>query len=74
MWSGTGRLLIAAGGVLVLSGLLLLLLDRFAGPGRFPGDIVVHKPGLTVFMPFGTMILLSLVLTIILNLIVRLRR
>ena len=33
--------------------------------GRLPGDIVIHRPGLKVFVPITTMILVSLVLSLI---------
>ena len=34
--------------------------------GRLPGDIVVDKPGLKVFVPVTTMILISLIVTVLL--------
>jgi hypothetical protein len=69
-----GRLLIGMGGVLVLAGLLFLLLERWPGLRSFPGNVVVQREGFTLFMPFGTMVLLSVLLTVILNIFVRLRR
>jgi hypothetical protein len=74
MYGNLGRWLLAAGGAMLLLGLVFLALDRLFGPGRLPGDIVVRRPGFTLIMPLGTMILVSLLLTLILNLILRLRR
>ncbi len=74
MWANLGRLLIWIGGALLLLGLLLLLLSRLPWAGRLPGDIVVRREGFTLFVPLGTMVLLSLLLTVVLNLIIRLRR
>jgi hypothetical protein len=36
-----------------------------------PGDIVVRRENFTLFAPIGTMIVVSLVLTVLLNLIAR---
>lgn len=57
---------------LVLAGVLYLL-DRFGIPlGRLPGDIRIQRGNLTCIFPLATMILLSIGLTILLNLIIRL--
>ena len=45
---------------------MLILLDRF-GLGRLPGDIVWRRDNVTVYIPIGLMILLSLILTLLLN-------
>lgn len=74
MLANLGRLLIWIGGGLLLLGLLLLLFSRLPWAGRLPGDIVVKRENFTLFVPLGTMLLLSLVLTVVLNLIIRLRR
>jgi hypothetical protein len=57
-------LLIAAGAVLLLVGILWPLLSRYVG--RLPGDIVVRKPGFTFAFPNVTCIVISIVLTLIL--------
>ena len=69
-----GRFLIGAGLALALVGGLILLAGRvpFLGwLGRLPGDIVVRRGPVTVYVPLLTSILLSLVLTIALNLFLR---
>ncbi|MDI9370447.1 MAG: DUF2905 domain-containing protein [Synergistaceae bacterium] len=67
-----GRALIAAGCILVLSGVLLLLLGRYTGFfGKLPGDISFSRKGLTVFAPFTSMIILSVLLTVVINIIFR---
>ena len=55
--------------LLVLGGLFLLL-GRF-GVERLPGDLVFRRGNLTVYFPIGLMILLSVVGTIVLNLVFR---
>jgi DUF2905 family protein len=68
------RLLIVAGLVLAGVGVLLLLIGRVPGLGwlgRLPGDITIRRGPVTIFAPIVTSLLLSLALTLILNLIFR---
>ncbi len=55
--------------MLVLGGLFVLL-GRL-GLERLPGDLVFRRGNLTVYFPIGLMILLSVVGTIVLNVILR---
>jgi hypothetical protein len=57
-------LLVAAGLMLLLAGLLWPLLSRYLG--RLPGDIVVRRPGFTFVFPIVTSLVLSLLLTLLL--------
>ena len=63
-------MLIGGALVLLVLGGLLLLLGRL-GLDRLPGDLVFRRGNLTVYFPIGLMILLSVVGTIVLNLILR---
>jgi len=74
MLEGIGRLLIWFGGGLLLLGLLLMAAGRIPGLGRLPGDIMIRRENVIVFIPLATMLLVSVVLTIVLNVIVRWRR
>ena len=56
--------------VLLVLGGLLFLLGRF-GLDRLPGDLVLRRGGLAVYFPIGVMVLLSVVGTIVLNVILR---
>ncbi len=69
-FEGLGRLLIVGALVLLVLGGLFLLLGRL-GLDRLPGDLVFRRGNLTVYFPIGLMILLSVVGTIVLNLILR---
>ena len=62
-----GRLLIVAGVVLAGFGLLILLGPNIPGLGRLPGDIHVDRGSVQIYIPFGTMIVVSVILTILLN-------
>lgn len=55
--------------LLVLGGIFLLL-GRF-GLDRLPGDLVFRRGNFTVYAPIGLMILVSIVLTVVLNLFLR---
>ena len=68
--SGLGKLLLVAGVVLVVLGLVFVLAGRGVIP-RLPGDLSFGKGNTRVYIPLGTSIVLSVVLTIVLNLIFR---
>lgn len=71
---GMGRMLIFAGFVLVVIGLLLMLLNRTNLPvGRLPGDITYRGKNTVVYFPLATSILISIVLSLIVYLISRFR-
>jgi hypothetical protein len=72
--SGIGRLLIVSGAVLLIVGIILALGGKIPFLGRLPGDIVFRRDGFTFFVPIVTMLIVSLVLTIILNIIFRIFR
>ena len=59
------RFLIIVGGTLLVAGLLWPWLSRLP-LGRLPGDIIIDRPGLRLFFPFTTMILISIVISLIL--------
>lgn len=61
-----GRLLVVFGVVLVLVGLLFLLAPRVSLP-RLPGDILIQRDGFTFYFPVVTSIVISVVLTLLLN-------
>ena len=56
--------------VLLVIGALFLLLGRL-GVDRLPGDLVFRRGNATLYFPIGLMILISVVGTIVLNLVFR---
>jgi Protein of unknown function (DUF2905) len=68
---GIGRLLIVGGAVLAIVGLVLVVAPNIPFLGRLPGDIRIDTGSVKVFAPLGTMLLISLILTIVLNLLNR---
>jgi len=66
-----GKWLVLIGlGIAVLGGLVWLL-GRFPFFGNLPGDIRVQGENFGCLIPLASMLLLSLILTVILNVVVR---
>ena len=66
-----GLLLIVAGIALVVVGLLVLT-GGLSWFGRLPGDIRIERGNVRFYVPLVSMLLVSLALTLILNLLRRL--
>lgn len=69
--SALGRGLVYLGFGLVVIGGLVLLLGRVLDLGNLPGDLVYRGENVQVYIPIATMIVLSILLTLLLNLILR---
>ncbi len=65
-----GRMIIIMGALLLIFGLVITFGGRF-GLGRLPGDIFIKKGNFTFYFPILTSIIISIVLTIIANIIFR---
>ncbi|RIH89046.1 hypothetical protein Mlute_00455 [Meiothermus luteus] len=67
-----GRLLLWVGFILVLLGLIWLYAPGLLGWfGRLPGDIRIERDGFRLYFPLTSMLLLSLVLSLVFNLLQR---
>jgi hypothetical protein len=66
-----GKLLLVAGGILILIGLLLAWGLDIPWLGRLPGDIALRRGNFRIYFPLTTSILLSVVITLILYLLRR---
>jgi len=64
-----GRLLLVAGVLLIVVGGALMLFGRV----HLPGDITFKSGNVTVYIPIATSIILSVILTILLNVVFRQR-
>jgi len=66
------RILLIGGIVLILGAGLVYLAAKFGLPiGRLPGDIVIRRGNGTVYIPITTSILVSILLTVLVNLAIR---
>lgn len=62
------RFLIMLGLLLVVIGLLWPLIAKL-GLGRLPGDIAIERDNFRLYVPITSAILVSIVLTVVLNLV-----
>ncbi len=62
-----GKLLLIGGAILGAAGLVVFLAGRL-GLGRLPGDIFIQRENVTFYFPLATMLIVSIILTIIINL------
>jgi hypothetical protein len=71
----TGRLLVMLGVALVVIGGIVILLGRTGFPlGRLPGDFLYRGKNSAFYFPLASSILVSIVLSVVLYMIGRLRR
>jgi hypothetical protein len=66
-----GRTLVVLGVLLALVGVILWVAGGLPFLGRLPGDISIERGNFRFYAPIATSLLISLILTIVLNLLVR---
>ncbi len=66
------RWLFQVGALLLVAGAVAWLIER-GGLTRLPGDFVIRRKGWALYAPLGTSLLISVVLTVLLNLFFRRR-
>jgi hypothetical protein len=69
-----GKFIALAGAALLVLGGLIWLMGKVPFLGNLPGDIRFQRGNVSCFFPLTTMILLSVLLTLVLNIVVRLLR
>lgn len=72
--AGGGQTIIVAAVILLVIGLLVSAVEKgrlWRGGWRLPGDIAYHRGPVHIWIPVGTSIVVSIILTVLLNLIVR---
>jgi magnesium-transporting ATPase (P-type) len=73
--SDFARILIIIGLVIAFSGLVILIATRyFPWLGNLPGDIRIERENFRLYFPLATMILISVLGTILLNIVIRIFR
>lgn len=69
------RILIIIGLVVVGAGILLLVAVRFfPWLGDLPGDFRIERENFKVYVPLATMLLVSILATVLLNIVIRIFR
>jgi preprotein translocase subunit SecY len=70
-----GRMLILVGGLLLVFGIILVLAGKVNLPiGRLPGDIVYRGKSTAFYFPLVTCVVLSVILSLVLYVVNRMRR
>lgn len=70
-----GRLLLIIGGTIALAGIFVLIAAKyFPWLGNLPGDFEIEGENYRIYFPLATMILVSLLGTILLNIVLRIFR
>lgn len=68
----TGKYVLIAGLIIVAAGILIYFFhDYFKWIGKLPGDFRIEKENFRFYFPLATMIILSLVITILINIFKR---
>jgi len=69
------KLLLGAAGILAILGLIFWAVSKLGSGGRLlPGDIVIERPGVVFYLPLGTSLVVSVILSAILVIVGLLRR
>jgi len=66
-----GKIFIVTGVLLIFAGMFFVLANRIPFLGKLPGDIYIHKKHFSFFFPITTSIIVSIILTILLNLFLK---
>jgi len=69
-----GKMLVFMGLLVVIMGLLLIFIPKLKVPflGKLPGDIIIQRERFSFYFPIVTCIVISILLTIVLNVVIRL--
>jgi hypothetical protein len=68
-----GRLLVVFGVVMVVVGLLIQLAPSIPWLGKLPGDLRIERGGFRLYFPLASCLVISVVLTLLLQLFSRFR-
>jgi hypothetical protein len=66
---GLGKILLIVGGIIIILGLVLVFSNHIPFIGKLPGDIFVKKDGFSFYFPIVTLLILSILVTVIVNVI-----
>ncbi|MFB0565948.1 MAG: DUF2905 domain-containing protein [Candidatus Aminicenantaceae bacterium] len=71
MLRNLGNLLIISGVIVIIVGIILKQAVKLKGLGRLPGDIIVQKGNFTFYFPLATCLVLSLVLSLLIFIVLK---
>jgi ribose/xylose/arabinose/galactoside ABC-type transport system permease subunit len=65
-----GKFIITLGVIFVIFGIVVMFLQKINIPlGNLPGDIKIQRDNFTFYFPLGTSLFISILLTVLLNLL-----
>lgn len=70
---GFGKILIILGMILLATGLIIHYAGRVPFLGKLPGDFTFEKGNVRIYIPLATSILISILLSLLLYIVNRLR-
>ena len=62
-----GKIFLIIGAILLIIGIFCTVVPNLSFPPKLPGDILIKRGNFTFYFPIVTSILLSIILTLILN-------
>ena len=66
-----GRVLIVVGVLIAVVGAVMVFGSRIPILGHLPGDITIRGENVTIFIPLGTMLVVSILASVVLSLLNR---
>ncbi|MCX5694422.1 MAG: DUF2905 domain-containing protein [Candidatus Omnitrophica bacterium] len=66
-----GRILVFFGIMIIFTGLLFILFGKIPHLSKLPGNIEIHKKGLDIYFPLAASLIISLILTLVLNIFIK---
>ncbi|MGD0854239.1 MAG: DUF2905 domain-containing protein [Dehalococcoidia bacterium] len=66
---GLGKILLIIGAVIIVVALLMIFGQHIPFFGKLPGDIFIKKDNFSFYFPIVTFLIISIILTVIINLI-----
>jgi hypothetical protein len=58
------KYLLLTGAIIILTGLLWPWISKLP-IGKLPGDILINKPNFKIYIPFTTMLIISIIISIV---------
>ena len=68
---GLGKIVIVAGVVLTVVGVLMLLAPKLPFIGKLPGDFYFKRAGVSFYFPVATSIIVSIILSLVISFLFR---
>lgn len=68
---GLGKIVIAAGVVVTVVGVLMLLAPKLPFIGKLPGDFYFKRDGVSFYFPLATSIIVSIILSLVISFLFR---